>query len=122
MKTTFPAEIAPQVERCERMRRHKIITAEIEAQLPALRSQDGKGDAAIVYLKWFHPMSNWTWYITEYDPKTREWFGFVRGHEDELGYGSLDEIATVIALGLPVERDLHFKPCTLGDIKEGRKS
>jgi hypothetical protein len=46
-------------------------------------------------------------------------FGLVDGFEMELGYFSLSEIKSVRGrLGLPVERDLHFKPQTLSEIKK----
>lgn len=46
-------------------------------------------------------------------------FGLVIGHETELGYFSLDELSTVKnRMGLGIERDLHWKPMTLREIKQ----
>jgi len=60
--------------------------------------------------------SSWTRGITEYDGKDTL-FGLVDGHEKELGYFSLSEIQSVRGpLGLPVERDLHWKPAKLREI------
>jgi len=39
-----------------------------------------------MWFKFFHPMSSWTWYLTEYDPKERLAFGLVAGFETEIGY------------------------------------
>ena len=50
----------------------KLLTKELEKKLPSLYEQDGKGDEAIAYAKFFDPCGSWTWYATEYDPKTRE--------------------------------------------------
>ncbi|EHP30588.1 hypothetical protein SMGD1_2065 [Sulfurimonas gotlandica GD1] len=47
-------------------------------------------------------------------------FGYVIGHESELGYFNLDELESVRSvLGLPVERDLHFTPTLLSVVKRG---
>ena len=44
-------------------------------------------------------------------------FGLVDGHVNELGYFSLAEIEEVTGpMGLPIERDLYFKPTTLQEI------
>ena len=46
----------------------KLLTKEIRKNLPKLYAQDGKGDEAIVHVKFFTPWSNWTWYATEGEP------------------------------------------------------
>lgn len=97
----------------------KLITKEIEKTIPALYAQDGKYDDAIAYVKFFTPDSNWTWFATEYDPVDKIFFGLVIGHEAEQGYFSLGELEKAKGfLGLPVERDLHFTPKTLKEVKE----
>ena len=46
-----------------------------------------------------------------------QFFGLVEGFEKELGYFNLSELESVRGpLGLPIERDLHFQPKTLGEI------
>lgn len=95
----------------------KLMTKAIEKKIPKLYSQEKVNDP-IVYVKFFCPWSNWTWYATEYDPETRQCFGYVEGHEGELGYFSLDELETITGFGgLKIERDLHFKPTPLSVIK-----
>ena len=95
----------------------KLLTKKIEKSLPALYSQDGKGEEALAVVKFFHPMSNWTWYATEYDPETRIFFGLVVGHERELGNFSLDELESVKVRGLGIERDLNWSPRPLKECK-----
>ena len=82
-------------------------------------------DETIVWVKLFSPGS-WTWYITEYDPEDRIAFGYVMGFENEWGYisiGEMDEMnrswkSSLTGLSCTfVERDLHFKPITFGDLK-----
>ena len=95
----------------------KLLTKEIEKSLPELGKQDGLGHEAIAYVKFFTPDANYTWYATEYDPKEREFFGLVDGQYRELGYFFLDELLTARGmLGLPVERDIHFKPTKLSEL------
>lgn len=96
----------------------KLLTKEILKKLPKLRAQDKKGMEAIVYVKFFTPDANWTWYATEYDPNTETFFGLVDGLERELGYFTLTDLQSVRGnLGLPVERDLFFNPIKLSEIK-----
>ncbi|MCK4887012.1 MAG: DUF2958 domain-containing protein [Planctomycetes bacterium] len=114
----------------------KLLPKEIREQLPPLYSQDGKGGKAIVHTKYFTPSSNWTWFATEGEPVLDEsqnevdyrFFGLVFGHEREFGYFLLSELEEVRGpMGLPIERDLHFKPRPLEEIapemfrKEGQQ-
>ena len=96
----------------------KLLTKEIEARLPALRSTEHDEDPSVI-VKFFTPDSSWTWYATEYDPVDRIFFGLVDGHEKELGYFSLDDLESVRGpLGLPIERDLHWNgTVTLSEIR-----
>ena len=57
---------------------------------------------------------------TQY-PATGTCFGLVDGLEREIGYFDLTELAdTTVFGGVPaVERDLHWQPRTIGEIKRG---
>lgn len=82
---------------------------------PPLYAQEGKGHDAIAHVKLFDPCGSWTWYLTEWDG-TDEAFGLTCGHEKELGYVSLPELATVRGrLGIGIEIDMHWKPRPLND-------
>jgi len=97
-----------------------LLTKENRKQLPAMYSQDGKGDEAIAYVKFFTPDAQWTWYATEFDGEDT-FFGLVDGFEKELGYFSLSELKSVRGpMGLPIERDRHFIPCNLAECRRGR--
>jgi len=99
-------------------RPHPLINQEIRNQLPKLYSGEQKGLEAVAQVKFFTPDSSWTWYASEFDSKDI-FFGLVIGHEIELGYFSLSELQEVRGpLGLPIERDLHFQPKTLKELKE----
>jgi len=96
----------------------KLLTKEILNQVPRLYAQDGKGDAAMVYAKFFDPCGSFTWFMTEYDPDTGEAFGLVVGHETELGYFSMNELQSYRGrLGIGIERDMSFRPKTLGEVR-----
>lgn len=106
------------LESNEGIRRHKLMTEELKAKIPKLYSQENEKDP-MVYVKYFTPRSNWTWYATEFDGEDT-FFGLVKGFETELGYFSLDEMANVVgADGMPeVERDLYFTPKRLSEVKK----
>ena len=95
----------------------KLLTKELIEKIPPLYNQDGKGVNAIAYIKLFTPDSNFTWYITEFDPETKNCFGLVDGFEKELGYFSLTEIEEIKGpLGLEVERDVSFHQTKLKNL------
>jgi hypothetical protein len=97
----------------------KLLPKAIEKKLPPLGSQDGRGKSAVVHVKLFTPDAQWTWYATEYDPKSRTFFGLVDGFERELGYFSLDELEEVVGpIGLKIERDMYWTPKPLSEIEE----
>ena len=92
-----------------------LLTKEIEKLLPPLYSTNGQGFNAIAYLKLFHPLSQWTWFATEYDPIEKLFYGYVIGHEKEWGNFSLIELES-IQHPLPIERDLYFTPQPLQEV------
>ena len=115
----------------------QLLTKEILKKIPALYGQEDRGDNATAYVKYFDPCGSWTWYATEgsfvcpchgmidctESPKEKwtefMFFGLVKGEETELGYFSLVELQSARRpFGLTIERDLHFKPTTLGEIKK----
>ena len=77
------------------------------AELPAIGKTDGvKGDLPAVYLWLLN--TNATWIVWEYDPIERTGFGLcdLGMGFPELGYVSIDEIASVAqSQGLPVQCD-----------------
>lgn len=94
-----------------------LMTAELARRFAELGRQEG--DGAIVVAKFFTPDGAWSWYATEFDPATREFFGLVDGFEAELGYFSLEELESAKGpLGLRIERDLHWHEKTLGEVRD----
>jgi len=96
----------------------KLMTKALLKKFPKLYANEHKAPEDIVVVaKYFTPDSSWTWYATEYDGNDL-FFGFVDGHEPELGYFSLMELESVKGpFGLHIERDMWFKEgTTLADV------
>jgi hypothetical protein len=97
----------------------KLLTKAIKAKLPPLGSTDRlPHDQVTVQAKFFTPDSSWSWFATEFDGEDT-FFGLVVGFEVEAGYFSLSELESVRGpWGLPIERDLWFKPTPLSQLPE----
>ena len=94
----------------------QLLTKEITAKMPALYTQENE-KYPMVICKFFAVWSNWTWYGIEFDG-TDTFFGFVVGHEAELGYFSLSELQSLRGpMGLGIERDMYFRAQPLSKIK-----
>ena len=91
----------------------ELLPESLKEKIPTLYSTESLSDPTI-WVKYFHRSSNWTWYVQEYDPENRLFFGLVCGFEKELGYFSLDELLSVSE----IERDLYFTPKPLSDVKK----
>lgn len=115
----------------QRRRGHELLPCLLRARLPKLYSTEGQGDQAIAQAKFFGA-NGWTWYATEFDGQDT-FFGLVVGDYPELGYFSLTELesaripepkdslpkGTFSMAGYPaIERDFHFMPRSLGEIRK----
>jgi hypothetical protein len=96
-----------------------LLTKANKKALPALRSQDGKGKAAIAHVKFFGG-SDMSFYASEFDPNggdgTGEFFGlWTNSHSAELCYVTMQQLREMKfpPFGLGIERDRHFRPTTL---------
>lgn len=94
----------------------KLLTKALRTALPPLYANENVADPVAI-VKFFHPMSDWTWYATEFDGDDT-FFGLVHGFEEELGYFSLKELESVKVRGLGIERDLFFKPTPLSELRK----
>ena len=104
-----------------RYRRHKLMTKELGDRIPAIGANENVDDydEVLVPAKLFSAYTGWRWYVTEWDAETGTCFGLVEGFERELGYFDLTELAEATVFGnVPaVERDLHWEPKTIGEIR-----
>ena len=93
----------------------KLITDEQRTQLLAngRQSLENENSDPTPVVKLFTPDAGATWLLTEIDPDDHDHaFGLcdLGLGAPELGWVSLQELTTVRGrLGLPVERDLHFR-------------
>tara|TARA_R110002096_G_scaffold24760_40_gene78137 strand:+ start:2905 stop:3264 length:360 start_codon:yes stop_codon:yes gene_type:complete len=95
---------------------HQLINAELLETFTQVGHQEHAEDPQIV-AKFFTPWSNWTWYATEFDPDSLNFFGLVDGFEREYGYFSLEELLEIRGpAGLRIERDLHFGQPKISEI------
>src|SRR5881227_959341 len=97
----------------------ELLPEELKQQLPPLYSQEHVEDPMVI-CKFFHPLSDWTWYATEGSPEDDDFlfFGWVHSDFPELGYFSLNEMQAVRVMGLGIERDLRFTPMRLSEVKK----
>ena len=88
----------------------ELLPIELRQQLPKLHGQAGNDDH-FVYLKYFFPAGNWTWFVTEGAPCGDDFlfYGFVIGLDQEWGYFTLKQLEEINVHGLTVERDLYFR-------------
>ena len=102
----------------------QLLTKEQRMKIPALYTQENETDP-MVYIKYFDPTGSWTWYVAEGEERDGDFlfFGFVIGHDAELGYFTLSQLTSAKKgrtglWAIPIERDLFFTPCRLSKVKE----
>ena len=88
----------------------ELLTEELKSQLPKLYEQE-EADDPKVFIKFFFPAGNWTWFVTEGEPEGDDFmfFGYVIGLERKWGYFTLNQLQEVNVHNLTVERDLYFR-------------
>lgn len=88
----------------------ELLPKELREELPKLYRQEGT-ENPVVYLKFFFPAADWTWFVTEGQAEGSDFifYGYVIGFESEWGYFSLRELEAVNVHHLTVERDLDFR-------------
>lgn len=101
------------------MAKIKLITQEIQKQLHEQYAKGADMGTQKVVCKFFHPFSNWKWYVMNQDPEDENYlWGIVKGVAIETGSIYLPELKELKIMGLPIERDLHFPPTPAIEIWE----
>lgn len=96
----------------------ELLPKEVRESLPELYANEELGLAAQALVKFFTPDAGWSWYGVEFNGDDI-FFGLVIGLEAEFGFFSLSELESVRGpFGLPVERDRHFEPKTLEELRD----
>lgn len=102
----------------------KLLTKELLARFAKLGRQEDSSDPVVV-VKFFNPTGAGTWYATEYDPESKEFFGYVSifGDDcDEWGSFSLVELENYRGkFGLGIERDLYFDEKRISEVVPSAK-
>lgn len=91
------------------MTEEKMFPPEILAAMPGLGEADGDcAEKVKVHVKIFNPFGTGTWYLTEYSPERRVFYGLCSLDCAELGTVSQDELLSVRTMFGGLERDLHL--------------
>lgn len=102
----------------------KLLTIELLDRFAKIGRQEDSSDP-IVVAKFFNPTGAGTWYATEYDPESKEFFGFVSifgDWNDEWGSFSLAELENYQGkFGLGIERDLYFDEKKISEVVASAK-
>lgn len=101
----------------------ELLPPEIRNELPKLHGQEQTEDP-LVYVKFFFPAGNWTWFMTEGEEEGDDFlfYGYVIGLEREWGYFTLRQLEEINVQFLTVERDLYFKQETFSHALERWKA
>jgi hypothetical protein len=105
----------------------ELLPAELRSAIASrfpIGSQEGRGEDAVVLVKFFFPAGRYTFFVTEGEPVDDDFhvFGYCIspfGPDcDEWGYAALSELSGVVVRGLSMERDLHlpFATRTVGEL------
>ena len=88
----------------------ELLPDELKTALPKLYEQEEVEDPK-VFIKFFFPVGNWTWFVTEGEPEGDDFmfFGYVIGLEKEWGYFTLKQLEEINVRHLTIERDLYFR-------------
>jgi hypothetical protein len=110
-------EIASKQKKLKLLNKSLLTAFEKQGDCSEKKPEDVK-----VICKFFTPTASASWYMTEYNPKDKTFFGFANLGDSqmaELGYIALNELETFTgALGLGVERDRHFGNHTLKEVMD----
>ena len=93
----------------------KLLTKELENKLPSIEEAKASKDP-VLKEKYFHPLSNWSWFAAGYNDGL--FWGLVDGEFVETGLFSLEEMKSVKLNGLGIERDLHFDPKPMSEVRQ----
>lgn len=99
----------------------KLLTLALKNRFKKIWDQDWKWNEAIIIAKFFTPCSSFTWYATEFDEESKNFFWLVDSWiEKELWYFSLKEFEDLNKKGnwqTSVERDKYWIEKKISDIK-----
>jgi hypothetical protein len=92
-----------------------LLPDDLRRRLPPLSRDEYIDYNPWVYIKYFHSVFNYTWFVTEGEQfdDVFMFFGYFIASDEEWGNFTLDEL-----LARQVERDLYFEPGFFKDVLE----
>ena len=107
----------------DRVRKHKLVTEEIAANIPAMgelsEGEDVDFGSVVPAVKLFSPILGWDWYVIEWDAETGVCFGLVHGLSQDFGTFDLGDLASQTMGGIPVvEREVDWPGQTIRELQE----
>ena len=97
----------------------QLLTKELLKRFEKVGRQEEIHDPMVI-AKFFNPNGAGTWYATEYDPESKEFFGYVSifgDWNDEWGSFALSELESYRGkFGLGIERDLYFEEKKISEV------
>lgn len=93
----------------------QIVPQSLLDQIPKLGESEMVADP-IVRCRLFHPLADWNWYVIEYDPASKTYFGLVFGTTIEVGYFSEVELLKIEISGIGIECDRAWKERPLSKV------
>ncbi len=98
----------------------QLLTSELLKRFAKVERQEKVHDPLVI-AKFFNPAGAGTWYATEYDPETKEFFGYVSligDWNDEWGSFALAELENYRGkFGVGIERDLYFEEKRISEVE-----
>ena len=88
-----------------------LLPTELAKTIPPLRFQDHPSDP-LIYVMWFLPDCSRTWFVSEYDPKTRLCYGIVvdDARQRKARYFCLDDVQLIRSQrGCEMCRNIHWE-------------
>jgi len=103
----------------------QLLTKELLKRFLQVGNQENIKDPVVI-AKFFNPTGAGTWFATEYDPKSKTFYGFVSifgDWNDEWGYFSLEELESYQGrFGLGIERDIYFGEKRMSEVAPQAKN
>ena len=94
----------------------KLLTVALKKKFARTGAQQDIEDPVII-AKYFMCYTNWTFYVTEFDPSTKVLTGIFQWLETEWGTLGLHHLKSLRGpLGVKVERDKFFKSLRMSEL------
>jgi hypothetical protein len=89
-------------------------------RLPVETDPEADAEDVRIPVKLFNPTGLGTWWIASFNPETGIAYGVAEFYEREAGTFWMRELIQHRGMmGLPIERDLYFRPTSMAEILKG---